>query len=168
MPLMVTADAVVSVLRFAFVTFGVKSNASGVVSTGSVVTLHVSVTPPTFTVAVIAVENEALEVSRTATVWPLVMFPLVTHAPPAIEICAPAPVTDTGVVVLMPLIVTALAVVSVLRFAFVTFGVKSKAFGVVSIAMVVTDHVSWVDPTEIVAICAVLNEALEVSRTASV
>jgi hypothetical protein len=34
--------------------------------------------------------------------------------------------------------------------------------------MVVTDQASWVDPIEIVAVCAVLNDALEVSRTASV
>lgn len=68
MPVMVTALAVVSVLSAAFVTFGVKSNATGVVSAASVATLHVSLTPPTSTVAVIAVENEALEVRRTANV----------------------------------------------------------------------------------------------------
>lgn len=81
-----------------------------------VVTLHVSVTPPTFTVAVIAVEKNALEVSRTRKVWPFVMFPAVPHVPPLIEICAPVPLTDTGVEVLMPVIVTVFAaVVSVLR-----------------------------------------------------
>ncbi|MBN8913509.1 MAG: hypothetical protein J0H65_15910 [Rhizobiales bacterium] len=104
-------------------------NAFGVVSAASVVTLHASVTPPTFTVAVMAVEKEALEVRRTASVCPLVILPDVPQAPPAMEICAPVPVTETGVVVLMPVMVTALAVVSVLRAAFVKFGVKSNATG---------------------------------------
>jgi hypothetical protein len=52
----------------------------------SVVTLHISVTPPTFTVAVMMVSYEALEVRRTASVCPLVIFPDVPHAPPAIDI----------------------------------------------------------------------------------
>lgn len=142
--------------------------AFGVVSAGSVVTLHVSMTPPTFTVAVMAVLKDALEVRRTASVWPFVMFPDVPHAPPLIEICAPVPVTETGVVALMPVIVTALAVVRVLRAAFVTFGVKSNATGVVSAASVVTLHVSVTPPTVTVAVIAVENEALEVRRTANV
>ncbi|OYW53717.1 MAG: hypothetical protein B7Y80_15590 [Hyphomicrobium sp. 32-62-53] len=143
-------------------------NAFGVVSAASVVTLHASVTPPTFTVAVMAVEKEALEVRRTASVCPLVILPDVPQAPPAMEICAPVPVTETGVVVLMPVMVTALAVVSVLRAAFVKFGVKSNATGVVSAASVVTLHASVTPPTVTVAVIAVENEALEVRRTANV
>lgn len=99
-----------------------------------VVTLQLSVTPPTFTVALIAVENDALDVSRTARVWPFVIFPLVTHAPPLILIVAPVPVTETGVDVLIPLIEIAAAVVSVEGFVPAT-SVKVKAFGVVSQAV---------------------------------
>lgn len=133
-----------------------------------VVTLQLSVTPPTFTVAVMAVPNVALDVRRTARVCPLVMFPDVAHAPPLMEICAPAPVTETGVVVLIPEMVTTLAVVSVLRAAFVTLGVKSNASGVVSAGRVVTLHVSVTPPTSTVPVIPVLNAALEVRRIASV
>lgn len=63
-----------------------------------VVTLHVSETPPTVTVAVIAVENDALDVKRTAIVWPGVIVPDVVQAPPLMEICGePEPVTLTAV-----------------------------------------------------------------------
>jgi hypothetical protein len=104
-----------------------------------VVTLQLSVTPPTFTVALNTVENDALEVRRTASVWPLAIVPLVTHAPPLIEICGlPDPLTDTGVLVLIPLIVIAAAVVRVLRFAPVT-SANVNAFGVLS-------HVTTVTP----------------------
>lgn len=61
----------------------------------------------------------------------MVILPDVVHAPPLIDICAPPPLTETGVVVLIPLIVIAVAVVSVLGFAPVT-SAKVKAFGVVS------------------------------------
>jgi hypothetical protein len=78
-----------------------------------VVTLQTSVTPPTFTVAVIAVEFDELDVRRTARVWPFVILPDVAHAPPLMETCAPVPVTETGVVVLMPLMVITFDVSSV-------------------------------------------------------
>lgn len=133
-----------------------------------VVTLHVSAMPPTSTVAVMPVTKDALEVILRPSVWPLVMLPDVTHAPPLMEICAPAPVTETGVLVLMPEIVTAVAVVSVPGLAFVTFGVKSNAVGVVSAASVVTDQSSVTPPTSIVAECAVENALAEVRRTSSV
>lgn len=99
-----------------------------------VVTLQLSVTPPTFTVALIAVENDALDVSRTAKVWPLLMLPDVTQLPPLMLMVAPVPVTETGVDVLMPLIEIAAAVVRVLGFAPVT-SAKVKALGVVSHAV---------------------------------
>jgi hypothetical protein len=128
-PEMVTALAVVSVLSAAFVTLGVKSNAFGVVSAASVVTDHTLSVEPMETVAVWAVEKEALEVRRTARVWPLVTLPLVPHAPPAIDICGlpwPATLTSPGQPAGIPLMVTAEAVVSVESAAFVAL-VKVKA-----------------------------------------
>ena len=63
-----------------------------------VVTLQLSVTPPMVTVAVRAVEKDALDVKRTAIVWPGVIVPDVVQAPPLIEICGePEPVTLTAV-----------------------------------------------------------------------
>lgn len=50
-----------------------------------VVALHVSVTEPTVTVVLTAVENDALDVRRTSSVWPFVMVPDVTHDPPLIR-----------------------------------------------------------------------------------
>lgn len=47
------------------------------------------------------------------------MLPLVTHAPPLMEICAPVPLTETGVVVLMPEIVMLFDDVSVESATFV-------------------------------------------------
>jgi hypothetical protein len=61
------------------------------------------------------------------------MLPEVTQLPPLMRNCAP-PVADTGVDVLMPLIVTLLDAVSVLRLAFV-MSVNVKALGVVSHAV---------------------------------
>jgi hypothetical protein len=91
-------------------------NASGVVSFPNVVTAHVSLTLPTVIVAVNPVLQAALEVRRTARVWPFVMLPEVTHAPPAIDICGePEPLTETGVVVLVPPIAMLFDVISVLR-----------------------------------------------------
>jgi hypothetical protein len=129
---MFTADGAVQVL---LETVHVVPEATVQLFGARVVTLQLSVTPPTFTVAPRAVENDPLEVSRTASVWPLVIVPLVTQLPPLIEICGlPDPLTDTGVDVLMPLIVTAAAVVSVLGFAPVT-SANVKPFGVVSQAV---------------------------------
>lgn len=62
------------------------------------------------------------------------MVPDVTQPPPLMLIVAPVPVTDTGVDVLMPLMVTAVAVVSVPGFAPVT-SANVKLFGVVSQAV---------------------------------
>lgn len=121
-PEMVTALAVVSELRAAFVTLGVKSNAFGVVSAASVVTDHTLSVEPMDTVAVWAVEKEALEVRRTARVWPLLMVPLLPHAPPATLICGlpcPATLTSPGQPAGIPLMVTAEAVVRVESAAFV-------------------------------------------------
>lgn len=165
-PLMVIVFDVISAFRLAFVT-SVKVKAFGVVSNAAVVTLHVSFTPPTVTVAVIAVLNDALEVSRTSKVWPFVILPDVPHAPPLIDICAPVPVTDTGVVVLMPLMVTGFDVTSVLCVAPVT-SVKVNALGVVSAATVATLHTSVTPPTFTVAVIVVVIELLDVRRTASV
>ena len=84
-----------------------------------VVTLQLSVTPPTFTVAVMAVLKDAELVRRTASVWPLVIVPLVTQLPPLMLMVAPVPVTETGVVVLMPEIVIVFDVVSIDSSTFV-------------------------------------------------
>lgn len=81
-----------------------------------VVALHTFVTPPTFTVAFMAVEKEAEVVSRTRKLWPFVIVPLVTQPPPLMLIVAPVPLTETGVVVLIPLIVNVFEYTSVLGF----------------------------------------------------
>lgn len=91
-------------------------------STAIVVTVHVSSVDPSATVAVCAVLKDALDVSRTANVWPLAMLPDVPQAPPLMDICgAPCPDTSTspGQPAGMPLMVMALAVVKVESEAFV-------------------------------------------------
>jgi hypothetical protein len=66
-PAGVIAAEVESVDRFTPVR-SVKLNASGAVSGARVVTLQLSVTVPTVTVVLTAVENEALDVRRTSRV----------------------------------------------------------------------------------------------------
>ena len=162
--LMVKADGAVQVLP---ATAHVVPEATVQLFATRVVTLQLSVTPPTLTVVVIAVLKDAELVRRTASVCPLVILPDVVHAPPLIDICAPVPVTETGVLVLMPLMVIAVAVVSVEGFAPVT-SANVNALGVVSAGSVVTLHVSVTPPTFTVAVMAVLNEALEVRRSLNV
>lgn len=85
--------------------------------------LHASLVEPMETVALCAVLNEALEVSRTARLCPLVMAPPEPHAPPAMETCGlPVPETSTaaGQPEGMPLMETVPVVVSVEGLAFVT------------------------------------------------
>lgn len=79
-----------------------------------VVTLQLSVTPPTLTVAPSAVLKDAELVNCTRNVWPFEIVPVVTHAPPLMEISGdPCPLTDTVVPVLMPLIVMGADVIRV-------------------------------------------------------
>ena len=131
-PVGVIAVEAESVDRFTPVR-SVKLKAFGVVSAARVVTLQLSVTVPTVTVVLTAVENDALEVRRTSRVCPFVIVPDVTQLPPLMRKLAP-PVAETLVAVLMPLIVTLLDAVSVLGSAPVT-SVKVKASGVVSQAV---------------------------------
>ena len=96
------------------------------------------------------------------------MFPDVTHVPPLMDSWGlPAPLTETGVLVFIPLMVIAVAVVSVLKFAPVT-SANVKAAGVVSGPTVVTDHSLVTPPTETIAVLSTPGLASLVKRTASV
>lgn len=98
-----------------------------------VVTLQLSVTPPTLTVAESAVENDSLDVSCTRKVWPFVIVPDVTQPPPLMLIFGlPEPLTDKLAPVVRPDIVIVFDVMSVLSACPVT-SVKAKASGALSV-----------------------------------
>lgn len=78
-----------------------------------VVTVHITGLDPPVIVAVYAVDSAFALVSRTASVCPARMTPLVTHPPPLIEICGlPWPEID-NIAVPAPVVVTLDDVVSV-------------------------------------------------------
>jgi hypothetical protein len=68
---------------------------------------------PTVTVALSIVLLDALLVRRTPKLWPLVIVPLVTHDPPLMRICGLPPLTETGTLPVMPVMLMLLDVISV-------------------------------------------------------
>ena len=94
--------------------------------------------------------------------------PLVAQAPPLMLTCGlPSPLTVTAAPSLMPLMVSVLAVVRVLR-AMPLWSVKLKGSGMKSAARVVTSQVSLTPPTVTVVLRVVLKVAALVKRTARV
>jgi hypothetical protein len=117
--------------------WSVKVNGSGVVSAASVVTLKVSLTPPTVSVALVVVAWELDAVSRTKAESPLLTVPdadVNEHAgqPLGMQFSAYSPpVMEMAVGALIPVTVMALET-TVLFTATPVWPVKVNGFGVLS------------------------------------
>jgi hypothetical protein len=140
----------------------VKVNASGVVSEALVLTLKVCVWLPMVTLADAEPPKVAELVSRTRIVCPLVMYMKLAavYAPPPIE--TSPPLTLTGTLPVIPVIVTAADCVTVEGAALLA-AAKANAFGVES--WVVTKSVSDTEPTLSVALTVAPSVGDAVMRT---
>ncbi len=128
MPLIVTGSEVSSVFTATSV-LAVNENASGVTS-ASVVTVNVALTPPTVTVTSIGVLVLSDAMVRIVKVWPLLMVPAAVVKPPR-SIAYSPPAMEIAVAVLMPVISTAGETTAIPGSALVT-PEKAKVFGVAS------------------------------------